>query len=204
MKVTRFVNSIFTSNSYILDFEGDNGIWIIDPGDSKPIIQWLEKNKKYLNGILITHSHFDHIYGVNDLYDLYPEVRIYASKYAIEGMYSAKLNCSYYTENPYVVDCQHINIAEEPNKILLSGNIYANVIHTPGHNRDCLSYLIEDNLFTGDALIPGIKVVTKSKHSNKAEAINSVNRIFVQFTDETMIYPGHETNLLLADLKCGL
>jgi hydroxyacylglutathione hydrolase len=201
MKVLRFVNSVFTSNTYLIQIGSDNGTWVIDPGDSKPIIQWLSRNDKYVKGILITHSHFDHIYGINDLYKLYPQANVYASEYAREGMFSAKLNSSYYTENPFVVNAIPVNIVSENDSIYLFAKVFAKVIYTPGHNRDCMSYLIGKNLFTGDALIPGIKVHTKSKHSNKAQAINSIKRIFEQFADETMIWPGHENNCLLSDLK---
>ncbi len=201
MKVLRFVNSVFTSNTYLIQIGSDNGTWVIDPGDSRPIIQWLSGNDKYVKGILITHSHFDHIYGINDLYELYPQADVYASEYAREGMFSAKLNSSYYTENPFVVNIIPVNIVSENDSIYLSAKVFAKVIYTPGHNRDCLSYLIGKNLFTGDALIPGIKVQTKSKHSNKAQAIYSIRRIFEQFDDETMIWPGHENNCLLCDLR---
>jgi len=86
------------------------------------LIKWMEKHTKYLKGILITHSYFNHIYGINDLYDFNPDVKIYASKYAKEGMYSAKLNCSFYTENPFVVKCPQIKIIEENDTIVLYEN----------------------------------------------------------------------------------
>lgn len=201
MKVVRFINSIFTSNSYILFFDGSDYVFIVDPGDSKPLIDWLNNNNRSLQGVLITHSHFDHIYGMNDLLDLYPDIEIYASKYAKDGMMSSKLNSSYYTENPFVVKCENINIVDEGDTIYLCKDIVANVIYTPGHNNDCLSFAIEKNLFTGDALIPGIKVHTKSKYSNKTEAVNSIHRIIEQFENDIIIWPGHSNNCLLGTIK---
>jgi len=75
------------------------------------------------------------------------------------------------------------------------------VVYTPGHNNDCLSFHIGSNLFTDDALIPGVKVVTKSKYSDKTQAITTIKRIFEQFDDDTMIYPGHDNSILLGNLK---
>ncbi len=200
MKVIRFINSIFTSNSYILYLETDKRVWVVDPGDSRPILQWLEKNNIELSGILITHAHFDHIYGINDLCEVYPHVFIYASNYAKEGMFCAKLNSSYYTETPFVAKSMNIKIVEEPDQIFLSENIYANVISTPGHNNDCLSYEINQYLFTGDALIPGIKVFTKSKFGNKLHAKKSIERIFNNYNSETLICPGHGDICQLEDI----
>lgn len=205
LEVIRFVNSIFTSNSFILYFIGDNGAWVVDPGDSVPILLWLKNNNKNLRGILVTHSHFDHIYGINDLCDNFPEVVIYASKQAREGMFSAKLNSSHYTETPFVVKCTNIKIVEEPYHILLTENIYAKVIATPGHNNDCLSFEINQHLFTGDALIPGIKVYTKSKFGNKLLAKESIDRIFNSYNPTTLICPGHGDICHLEDiLNSGL
>lgn len=204
MKIVRFVNSIFTSNSYLIFFEKSDSVFVVDPGDASPILEWITKNSKFLKGILITHSHFDHIYGVNDLYDIYPNVEVYASNFAKAGMFSAKLNRSYYTENSFVVKCENINVIEEGDKIELLGDIFANVINTPGHNNDCISFQIEKHLFTGDALIPGIKVYTRSKYGNKIQAENSIQRIIAQFDDKTMIWPGHNSNCSLGELKQNL
>jgi len=67
MLVKKYINRIFTSNSYLLYREEEKQVWVIDPGDTDQIIEWLDKNDKILKGMLITHSHFDHIYGINDL-----------------------------------------------------------------------------------------------------------------------------------------
>lgn len=201
MKVERFVNSIFTSNTYILNYKDEKGIWVIDPGDSMPIIQWLERNNKFLNGILITHSHFDHIYGINHLQEIFPEIKVYASFFAIEGMKSEKLNGSLYLEIPFTIKRQDINIIREGDRIKLWKDIILNVFETPGHDRDCLTFQIGKNLFTGDALIPGIKVHTKLKYSDKTLARNSIKRIFDDFADDMMLWPGHKNNCLLSELK---
>lgn len=203
MFVKKYINSIFNSNSYLIYTEEEKEVWVIDPGDRQPIIEWLNNNNKILKGILLTHSHFDHIYGINDLQEIFTTINVYASFYAIEGMMSVKLNGSLYQEMPFTIKRQDINIIKEGDRMLLWKDISLNVFETPGHDRDCLSYQIEKNLFTGDALIPGIKVYTKLKYSDKTKAANSIQRIFEQFDDNTMIWPGHENNCLLGDLKYG-
>jgi len=199
MFVKKNINSIFKSNSYLL-FGEEKELWVIDPGDSQPIIEWLSFKKKSLKGILLTHSHFDHIYGVNNLQEVYPKVKVYASYYAVEGMMSEKLNRSLYQEMPFTIKRQEINVIKEGDHIQLWNGITLNVFETPGHDRDCLSFQINKNLFTGDALIPGLKVYTKLKYSDKIQATNSINRIFEIFADDTIIWPGHENNCLLGNL----
>jgi glyoxylase-like metal-dependent hydrolase (beta-lactamase superfamily II) len=191
MKVIRFENSILKSNSYIVYFEKSEFVFVVDPGDSELILKWVKNNKKYIIGILITHSHFDHIYGVNDLHSIFPNMTIYSSIYSIDGMFSAKINGSYYAEMPFVINCENLKVVDENDSIQLFENYFARVFYTPGHNHDCLSFEIQNYLFTGDAFIPGIKVHTKSKHADKLKSKESINRIFNQFNNTTIICPGH-------------
>lgn len=200
MKVVRFINSIFTSNSYIIYSQECDTAFVIDPGDSKFIINWLKSNNKILKGILITHSHFDHIYGINELQHTFPEIYVYGSFYAKEGLMCEKLNGSLYMEMPFIVKPKDMIIIKEGDCIPLWNDVTVNVFETPGHDRDCLSFQIKRNLFTGDAFIPGIKVHTKSKYSDKIKAEESIKRIFEVFGGDTLIWPGHANNCLLADV----
>ena len=90
--VKQFVNSMFSSNTYAIFKIDSNKVWIIDPGDSIPLMSWIMTNKYLVKGILLTHYHIDHIYGVNDLKLNYPGISIYASPLSLEGLYSPKLN----------------------------------------------------------------------------------------------------------------
>jgi len=191
MFVEKFINTVFKSNTYIIYSEDKIGAWVVDPGDSKQIIDSLEKNGKNLGGILITHSHFDHIYGVNDLCDKFSNVKIFASPDAREGMLSAKINRSYYTDNPFFVKSGAIIIVKDKDIIPISERIFAKVIYTPGHSKDCISYEINRYLFTGDSLIPKIKVYTKSKFGDKIQAKKSIEMIITNFSPNTLICPGH-------------
>ena len=53
--------------SYLVIDEASNSACVIDPSESKPIIDYTEKNKINLKFILNTHHHFDHIGGNKDL-----------------------------------------------------------------------------------------------------------------------------------------
>ena len=46
MKVKQFRNKLMSSNSYILSLEEDNYVWVIDPGDSAPLIDWIKSKNK--------------------------------------------------------------------------------------------------------------------------------------------------------------
>ena len=200
MHIQKFINSIFNSNSYILSNKESKKVYVIDPGDSEPLVACINENNKTLAGIFLTHSHFDHIYGVNDLLLCFPETKLFASFYAKVGMFSEKLNGSLYKEIPFVVDPSEVSEIEENDVILLWEDTTLKVIETPGHDRDCVSFLVGKNIFTGDALIPGIKVFTKFKYSDKQQAANSINKVIKLSDDESVIWPGHENSCLVKDL----
>lgn len=202
MKIKKFTNSILSSNSYIIFKEGESEAWLVDPGDSHPIFNWLRDNNKIIRGILLTHYHFDHIYGVNDICEKFPELKIYASELSLVGLFSPKINSSYYLETPYTVSFKNITVIGNNSEIeLFNSGQKAKVLFTPGHNNDCISFEIGKYLFTGDALIPGVKVHTKSKKGDKLIAHKSISRIYGNYPGDTIICPGHKDICLLKDIE---
>jgi glyoxylase-like metal-dependent hydrolase (beta-lactamase superfamily II) len=179
-------------------------VWIIDPGDSAQLLVWLKQNTKIVLGILLTHSHIDHIYGINDICLKYPLAKIYASRNSKNGLFSPKTNGSYYLDIPYYVENENIEYINNGDIIKLWEGVSAFVFETPGHDYDCVSYHIKNNLFTGDALIPGVKPHTKSKKADKQIAYNTIKWIKKTFDDMTLIYPGHKDSCLLNEINIDL
>ena len=53
--------------AYLVIDKTNNLAIVIDPSESKPIIDYIEKNKLNLKFILNTHHHFDHVGGNKEL-----------------------------------------------------------------------------------------------------------------------------------------
>jgi glyoxylase-like metal-dependent hydrolase (beta-lactamase superfamily II) len=91
-----------------------------------------------------------------------------------------------------VINHCFINFVKDESQIkLFKNNTLARVISTPGHNNDCISFSIGNYLFTGDALIPNVKIHTKSKNGDRLVAIESIHKIINTFPGQTIICPGH-------------
>lgn len=184
MFVTIIENSLFTSCSYLV-----NGSWLIDCGDVEPLLALL--NGGTVNGVLLTHGHFDHIYGLNELCDHFPDVKIYCSEWTRRQLLDEKLNMSYYHEMPFTLsDSDRINVVADGEVIDLGGGLTMTAIMTPGHTPGCITWMTQDELFTGDAYIPGVKLVTKLPFGDKILAAQSVETIKSLAVDKK-IYPGH-------------
>lgn len=121
----------------------DNYIWlitskdqqhvlIVDPGDAEPVIHHLEHYKLTPAAILITHHHYDHTDGIQDLVARY-QLPVYGPASEAVALMSHPLsNVDKLTVTSHFPDFAVINIAG----------------HTTGH----IAYLTEDCLFCGDTL----------------------------------------------------
>lgn len=190
MQVRQIVNSIFTSNTYIISEEDSECVWMIDVGDTERVLNSLSKDV-IINGVFITHPHFDHIYGINKLIDSFPNCIVYTSHDGKQGLYSDKLNLSYYHDDPMVFLGTNVRILEEKDQIELFENCYLETLETPGHHWSCLTYKVGNYLFTGDSFIPNVKVVTKLKGGNIEASKKSLKKIMSCISNATIICPGH-------------
>ena len=186
MVVRRVVNSVFNSCSYIISL-GD-GSWLVDCGDVDQILPNIDAR---LQGVLLTHCHFDHIYGLNNLLALFPSLPIYTNEAGKNALLSDKLNFSRYHEEAFVLDSpDNVKLINDGDCIQLHENLQAKAVFTPGHSPDCVTWIVEDALFTGDSFIPGVKTVTNFPLSDRALAASSENLIRT-LAAQRVVYPGH-------------
>ncbi|MGI6122877.1 MAG: MBL fold metallo-hydrolase [Acetivibrionales bacterium] len=193
VQVGYIVNSVYSSRTYYLYVSGCPDVWLVDCGDTDLLVRELESLKEAgfsIKGVLLTHAHYDHIYGLPRLVELFPEVRIYTNEIGRKMLGSDKLNMSKYHEDPIVVGSEHVALCEDGSRIEMFNGIEAKVHFTPGHNPSCLTYEVGDYLFTGDSYIPGIKVVTNLPGGNKELAAQSLERI-LELAEGKVLCPGH-------------
>ena len=187
MKIETVITGALEENCYVLIKDGN--CLVVDPGDDYHLIKEVIGDNKVL-GVLITHSHFDHIYGINELHERFPLCNIYTSAYGYIALRDAKKNLSFYHEQTIEYLEDNIQILREGDKIEIFSNIYLEVLGTPGHCPSCLTYYTNDYIFTGDSYIPGIKVVTNLPKGNKIQAQESVEKI-KELIGIRNICPGH-------------
>lgn len=190
MEVERIINTIYASNTYILYNTRYDEVWLIDAGDTNMVLEWIEKYSKTLKGVFLTHSHFDHIYGLNLLYQHYPNIKIFTSPEGAEGLYSDKWNFSKYHHCPFVYAGNNLGILRDKQIVDLWSDVQLHVIKTPGHDWSCLTFKVDSYLFTGDAYIPDTKVVTTFPKSDRIEATKSLE-VILSIPNIIKIFPGH-------------
>ena len=68
--------------------------------------------------------------------------------------------------------------------------VTAQAVFTPGHSPSCVTWVVDDTVFTGDSYIPGIKTVTIFPHADKALVYQS-EALILDLLKHRTIYPGH-------------
>lgn len=192
--ISYIVNTVFTSRTYIL--ANKNNYWLVDCGEVSAIIEWLttSQGKDFnIKGVLLTHAHYDHIYGLPLLLDLFPNIVIYTNDSGRVALANERINMSRYHEDPINLVADNVIVCKEGDSIALFDYFRAKVYYTPGHNPSCLCYEVGNYLFTGDAYIPGVDVVTTLPSADKESAKISEERI-VKLAAGKIVCPGHELN----------
>lgn len=172
----------YGANCYlVLNDKNREGI-VIDPGaNGAGLIKEIEKLTYNIKGILLTHAHFDHIGGVKELKDKY-NIPVYVNQGEVDN---SKVDNNVYSKLPN--DCSLINDGD----VLNIGGINIKCLHTPGHSKGGMCFLIEDSVFTGDTLFQGSIGRTDFISGDFKTLIDSIQKKLITLDGDTKVYPGH-------------
>lgn len=187
MIVTRIECELYSSNIYVLEDVQSDYCWLVDIGEKNLCIP----GNKRVKGVFITHTHIDHIQGINDILEKFPECIIYVNKAGKEGLYNDKDNLTFYYEEPLCFKGGNVRTIKEGDKVQLFDFAVMEFVETPGHHPSCVCFKSDKYLFTGDSYIPGFPVITKLKGGNRIQAAESESRIKSLIDKQTVICPGH-------------
>lgn len=190
LQVKKIVGKLLSSNMYLLYEEGIADCYLIDIGDSSALAEELPDGMN-VKGVFLTHSHFDHMAGINGLCKIFPECKVYTSEYGKNALYSDKKNFSLYHEQSVVYNGDNVEVLHDGDVVALFEDAEIYVMATPGHCPSCLTYYTEDSVFTGDSYIPDVPVVTKLPHGCKKDSVKSVENILL-LANSRVIFAGHD------------
>jgi glyoxylase-like metal-dependent hydrolase (beta-lactamase superfamily II) len=133
----KIIKGNYDGNNAFIISKNETAI-IVDAGATlKAIIDGLESlslTNQNVKGILITHRHFDHITNIADYMKTF-NCPIFASVLTHPNIIKSKNFKAIINEDEFEID-----------------NIKIKPIISPGHSEDCICFLIDGNLITGDVL----------------------------------------------------
>jgi len=190
IKIGRMVLGVCQTNAYFLYHEGHDEVIFIDPPDKgADIFQALAKKGFKVSGILLTHGHFDHILGCQELKEL-SGARVYAMEEERELLANAGQNVSAQVGIPYTLEA---DVYVKHDDRITIADMTCRVIATPGHTAGGCCYYFEEGglLISGDTLFQESVGRTDFPTGSMGTLIRSIKERLFVLPDETKVYPGH-------------
>ncbi|HUZ89299.1 MAG TPA: MBL fold metallo-hydrolase [Candidatus Acidoferrales bacterium] len=177
------------TNSYLVsDLQTGDAVIIdahMDPGQ---ILELVAGSGRRVLAILLTHTDFDHIAGLEALRAALGPLPI--AVHAAEWRTLAE-GSPLRSEFPYPLPAMTGLEELVEGTSYLAGSLSFGVVHTPGHSPGGVTLEIERNLFTGDALFAGSIGRTDFSASDPALLLESIRGKLMAYDDDYLVYPGH-------------
>lgn len=184
MKVESFITSPIGTNTYLVS-ENGRGILIDVGSDGEDLYLYALKEGITLEAVLLTHGHFDHANGCAELQQ--KGIKIYIHEADAEKLYTYKgmaafagVKLNAFKADEFVTDGEILHFIGKEIK----------VIHTPGHSKGSVCYVIDDSVFCGDTLFCGSYGRYDFYDGDLNELKNSAKKIF-SLNGDYKLYPGH-------------
>lgn len=178
------------TNAYLLRGEDEGRAIIIDPGmNPAPLLRKIEGLD--IEAILLTHAHFDHIGGVEEIRQA-KKCPVYIHPIESDWLTTPKLNGSLMWPEvgpPISTSAAEYDLAEGQ-KLHFLGHDFT-VYHTPGHSPGSVSFLCGNDLFSGDVLFRLGVGRTDLPGGREVDLYNSIRGKLFNLSDEVKVYPGH-------------
>ena len=199
VEIKQYVWDTVDSNSWLL-IENNKG-FLVDAIDSEELYASIRKLDELY--IVLTHSHFDHITGLNHIRSIKPDCRVISTELCSEHVGNKYRNMSasatafmtFYNKGktPTTIESFECAPADKVFKNTLDMMWYGHKIEmyaVYGHTNDSLLVVIDKKLlFTGDTLLHN-PTITRFPTGNKELFINFDLPLLNQIEAEK-VYPGH-------------
>jgi glyoxylase-like metal-dependent hydrolase (beta-lactamase superfamily II) len=186
-----FTVGMVQENCYILRREGASDAVIVDPGEeAQRLLEAVDQLSASVAGILITHTHFDHVGAVAAV-----AKQTGAEVWVPEAERGVLADINSYVPWPELgpfesYEAEHTLTGGE--KLHLAG-FEIDVLSTPGHSPGHVSFSVpaEHALFSGDVLFEGSVGRTDLPGADWSTLLESIRDIYQALPDTTTVYPGH-------------
>lgn len=191
--------SIMCTNCYLIIDKDTNELALVDPGEyTDEVMQGIVNSGGKLKMILLTHGHYDHIGGVADFIDKFPDVKVYIGKKDEICLTNDDYNLS---AKMFSRKFKHFSAETlSDGDTVRLGNTVIKFMETPGHTAGSGCYIFDDKLITGDTLFCESCGRTDFPGSSSAAIIKSLIKLS-QIQGEYTVYPGHDCFTTLSHEK---
>lgn len=160
---------------YFVGSKDTREVFVVDPAwQVDTILHKAGEMDLKVVGALVTHYHFDHTNGIEELLE--------------------SVNCPVYVNKldiPYLdFSSDHIKAVDNNFKVK-TGDIEIECVHTPGHTPGSQCFHVRNRLISGDTLFIGACGRTDLPGGDAKQLYDSLTKKLMKFDDQTILMPGH-------------
>ncbi|MDG5813910.1 MBL fold metallo-hydrolase [Chitinispirillales bacterium ANBcel5] len=175
-------------NSYLLHNSNKQCI-IIDPAQGcSEILNFIKSNALSVSAVVLTHGHFDHITGIPEVLERYPDTDIYIHPSDLPMLRNSEFNGSVMLGLSFSYEGPVASIQEGKASL---GGFELEFIHLPGHTPGGCAVVIDKVCFSGDVLFAGSVGRSDFPCGDGKLLIEGIKEKLLKLSDDTTVCPGH-------------
>lgn len=195
MNIRTFQLGELNSNCYIVETAPGRCIAIDIGGSPRTVIEYLKMRGLKLGKILLTHGHFDHIGGVEDV-RLATGAEVYVHESDAPMLESSALSLhSMISFMPFKPVTDYTVVRGDC--FINDGDCSFQVLHTPGHSHGSVCYICHDVIFSGDTLFCCSAGRTDFPGGD-ADYLRRSLETLADLDGDYSVYPGHNESTTLS------
>lgn len=192
-----------SSNCYIVSDDNGKAVVFDVCERGEEIYNYIKELRLSVQAVIITHGHFDHIYGLSDFISHAEadgkKIPVYVHSGDALMIRSREKNLSaplFRTPYEYTGILNEV----EDGDVINVGDLSFCVLHTPGHTDGCACYINDEEkvIFSGDVLFEGSIGRTDFPGGNMTTMRESLKKL-MEFEDSYRVYPGHGSSTTIGD-----
>lgn len=191
MNIEVFTLGPVMTNAYLIyELEKGKGI-VVDPGmEPERLISRIQELDLQIEAILLTHAHFDHIGGLEEVRQLH-QAPVYIHEAETDWLTVPDKNGSGLWPGFPRISCQPAEQVLKGGETLTMLGQTVHVFHTPGHSPGSVTYVWGDVIFSGDVLFRDSIGRTDLPGGDYSTLMNSIHTHLMELPEETRVLSGH-------------